>query len=163
MLGSAARMKETKNLKGREMPKTRGTRRPMERTQKAKKVRTDVPLLETRARSILSAMVSEVAAEPNEAPNDLQLPQAPAPILVGETPDMVAQSLDDLPASALAKIARNGASLEVDGARHEAEDLVSLAKNVTDDAHLKINNSGTFTVEELAAIARSAPGQVILA
>jgi len=51
----------------------------------------------------------------------------------------------------------------LDGARHEAADLVALARNVKDDAHLKINNSGTFTADELARIAGSAAGQVIFA
>jgi hypothetical protein len=146
-------------LKGREMPKTGGKRRQLERTQKAKKVRPGAPLLETRARSILTTMVGEVTGEPT----DLQLPEAPAPVVVEAADEAAAQSIDDLPTSELAVIARQGASLEVDGTKHDVVDLVSLAKSVRDDAHLKINNSGTFTAEELALIARSGPGQVILA
>jgi hypothetical protein len=150
----------TKKEKGREMPKTGGKRRPLVRTQKAAKIRPSAPLLETRARSILSAMVTEVSAEPT----DLQLPELPPVVeaalaakrLPGES------SLDDLPTRDLAAIARQGASLELDGAKHDAAALVSIAKNVKDDAHLKIINSGRFTADELGCIVRSAPGQVIL-
>jgi len=142
--------------RGMEMPKTR-RERPLARTQKAKKVRPGAPLLETRARSILSTMVTEVAAEPEAG---LQLPEAPAAEPVA---DAAVHSIDDLPTSALAAIARQGASLELDGTKHDADALAELAENVTDDAHLKINNAGSFTAEELASIARSAPGQVILA
>jgi hypothetical protein len=150
----------TKKEKGREMPKTGGKRRPLVRTEKVAKVRPGAPLLETRARSILSTMVTEVAAEPT----NLQLPELPPVVeaalaakrLPGES------SLDDLPTRDLAAIARQGASLELDGTRHDAAALVSIAKNVKDDAHLKIINSGRFTADELARIACSAPGQVIL-
>jgi hypothetical protein len=147
------------------MPKTRGKRRPLERTQKAKKIRPGAPLLETRARSILSTMVTEVT-EVAQASTDLQLPEAPPPVVAMPAevlPPEGEPSLDDLPASDLAAIARQGASLEIDGAKHDVVAVVSLAKNVKDDAHLKVNNSGTFTAEELALIARSAPGQVIFA
>ena len=41
--------------------------------------------------------------------------------------------------------------------------LTLLAENVTDQAHLKINNSGGFSAKELAAIAQTGPGQVIFA
>jgi hypothetical protein len=147
------------------MPKTRGKRRPLERTQKAKKIRPGAPLLETRARSILSTMVTEVT-EVAQTSTDLQLPEAPPPVVAMPAevlPPEGEPSLDDLPASDLAAIARQGASLEIDGAKHDVVAVVSLAKNVKDDAHLKVNNSGTFTAEELALIARSAPGQVIFA
>ena len=147
------------------MPKTRGNRRPLERTQKAKKIRPGAPLLETRARSILSTMVTEVT-EVAQTSTDLQLPEAPPPVVAMPAevlPPEGEPSLDDLPASDLAAIARQGASLEIDGAKHDVVAVVSLAKNVKDDAHLKVNNSGTFTAEELALIARSAPGQVIFA
>ncbi len=143
------------------MPKTGGKRQPLARTQKAKKIRPSAPFLETRARAILSTMVTEVTAEPT----DLQLPEAPpivapaAEVLLPETEP----SLDDLPASDLAAIARQGASLEVDGSKHDVVALVALAKSVTDDAYLKVSNSGTFTPKELALIARSTPGQVIFA
>jgi hypothetical protein len=163
MLGRSTQT--TKNLKESEMPKTGGKRRPLERTQKAKKIRPGAPLLETRARSILSTMVGEVAAELS----DLQLPEAPPPEVSSAPreqplPSEADQSLDDFPASDLAAIARQGASLEVDGAKHDVVALVALAKSVTDDAYLKINNSGTFTAAELALIARSSPpGQVIFA
>jgi len=150
------------------MPKTRGKRRPLERTQKAKKIRPGAPLLETRARSILSTMVTEVTevTEVAQTSTDLQLPEAPPPVVAMPAevlPPEGEPSLDDLPASDLAAIARQGASLEIDGAKHDVVAVVSLAKNVKDDAHLKVNNSGTFTAEELALIARSAPGQVIFA
>jgi hypothetical protein len=143
------------------MPKTRGKRRPLERTQKAKKIRPGAPLLETRARSILSTMVSEVAVE--EPTENLQLPEVLPPVAAEALPPLEEPSLDDLSTSALAEIVRQGASLELDGAKHDAAALVALAKNVKDDAHLKINNSGTFSAEELARIARNTPGQVIFA
>lgn len=144
------------------MPMTRGKRPRLARTQRAKKIRPSAPLLETRARSILSEMVTEMAAEPMD--DALRLPEPPKPILVDEESlGGEAHSLDDMPADDLAEIARQGASLELDGSKHDAADLVSLAKNVKDDAHLKITNSGTFTADELAMIARSGGGQVILA
>jgi len=151
--------RKTKNEKGRNMSKAKAKRRSLERTQKAKRIRPGAPLLETRARSILTTMVGEVTGQPT----DLQLPEAPGPVLVEVAEEEVAQSIDDLPTSDLAVIARQGASLEVDGTKHDVVDLVSLAKSVRDDAHLKINNSGTFSAEELGMIARSKPGQVILA
>ncbi len=149
------------NAKGFDMPKTKGKRPPLVRTQRAKKVRPGAPLLETRARAILSTMVTEVAAEPTEGASDLQLPEPPAPVPV-EAADSD-PSLDALPAGDLEEIARQGASLELDGSKYEAIELVSLAKSMQDEAHLRISNSGTFTAEELALIARSTPGQVIFA
>jgi hypothetical protein len=148
---------QKRNLKGRDMAKT-GKRRPMERTRKIQKIRPGAPLLETRARSILSAMVDEVTGETA----GVQLPEVP-PLVIAEAGEEAAATIDDLPASDLAAIARQGASLELDGARYDAEELLSVAKNVKDDAHLKVSNSGTFTAEELGKIARSTPGQVIFA
>lgn len=142
-------------------PKSKGKRRALVRTQKAKTVRPGAPLLETRARAILSTMVTEVTAQPGDGPTDLQLPKPPGPMPA--TAADANASLDALPAGDLAEIARQGASLELDGSKYEAVELVSLARSVQDEAHLRISNSGTFTAEELALIARSTPGQVIFA
>ncbi len=151
------------NAKGFDMPKTKGKRQPLVRTQRAKKVRPGAPLLETRARSILSTMVTEVAAEPTEGASDLRLPEPPAPVPVEASDAQFGSPLDDLPADDLAEIARQGASLELDGSRYEAVELVSLAQSMQDEAHLRISNSGTFTAKELALIARATSGQVIFA
>ena len=151
-------LERPKITKGIDMP-TSGKRPRLERTQKAKEVSPGAPLLETRARSILSTMVSEVAAEPDT----LHMPEEPPMVAVADGVAAEEPSLDDMPTRDLAEIARQGGSLELDGARHDAAALETLARNVKDEAHLKINNSGTFSADELARIARSAPGQVIFA
>jgi len=149
------------------MPKTGPKRRPLERTQKAKRMRTSAPLLETRARTILETMVQEVA---DAAPAGLTLPEAPEPIVAAaasahdaEVAQDAGQTIDELATRELLSIVRQGASLELDGSKYTPDELALLAENVTDQAHLKISNSGGFTVKELAAIARSGPGQVIFA
>lgn len=149
------------------MPKAGTKRRPLERTQKAKRVRTSAPLLETRARTILETMVEEVA---DAAPAGLTLPEAPEPIAPAavvvhgaESVQDSSQSIDELATRELLSIVRQGASLELDGSKYTPDELALLAENVTDQAHLKISNSGGFTAKELAAIARSGPGQVIFA
>jgi hypothetical protein len=156
MLPRLGQTHQSKKPKGRNMPKAGGKRRPLVRTQKAKKIGPGVPLLETRARSILSTMVTEVEGEPGA-----RMPEVPPPMVAA--PPELEMALEDLTASELAAIAREGASLELDGSKFEAEELAKLARNVTDDAHLKVSNSGTFTAEELGMIARSAHGQVIFA
>jgi hypothetical protein len=151
----------TKNRKGEGMPKTGARRRPLERTQKAKKVRPSAPLLETRARTILETMVEEVA---DAAPAGLTLPEVPEPILAAPEPASAeVQSIDELATRDLVTIVKNGGSLEVDGSRYTSDELELLAENVTQQAHLKINNSGSFSAKELAAIAQTGPGQVIFA
>ncbi len=143
------------------MPKTGAKRRPLERTQKAKRVRPSAPLLETRARTILETMVEEVA---DVAPAGLTLPEVPEPIeAAAESANPEAQSIDELATRDLVAIVQNGASLELDGSRYTSDELALLAENVTADAHLKINNSGSFSAKELAAIAQTGPGQVIFA
>jgi hypothetical protein len=147
---------QSKKTKGRDMPKTGGKRRPLVRTQKAKEIGPGAPLLETRARSILSTMVSEAEGAPG-----VRMPEAPLPMIA--TPPEVEPALEDLTPSELAAIAREGASLELDGSKFAADELAKLARSVTGDAHLRVSNSGTFTAEELGMIARSTPGQVIFA
>jgi hypothetical protein len=149
------------------MPKTGTKRRSLERTQKAKRVRTSAPLLETRARTILETMVEEVA---DAAPAGLTLPEAPEPIVAAaagahdaEAAHDAGQTIDELATRELLSIVRQGASLELDGSKYSPDELALLAENVTDQAYLKISNSGGFTAKELAAIARSGPGQVIFA
>lgn len=149
------------------MPKTGTKRRPLERTQKAKRVRTSAPLLETRARTILETMVEEVA---DAAPAGLTLPEAPEPIVAAaasahdaEAAQEAGQTIDELATGELLSIVRQGASLELDGSKYTSDELTLLAENVTDQAYLKISNSGSFTAKELTAIARSGPGQVIFA
>ncbi len=143
------------------MPKTGAKRRPLERTQKAKKVRPSAPLLETRARTILETMVEEVV---DGAPAGLTLPEMQEPVAPEAEPTAAAaQSIDDLATRDLVKIAKNGGSLEIDGSRYTSDELALLAENVTEQAHLKINNSGSFSAKELAAIAQTGPGQVIFA
>lgn len=156
MLPRVEQTNESTKPKGSNMPKTGGKRRPLVRTQKAKKIGPGAPFLETRARSILSTMVTEVEAEPG-----VRMPEVPPPMVAA--PSELEPVLEDLTAGELAAIAREGASLELDGSKFEAEELAKLARNVTDDAHLKVSNSGTFTAEELGMIARSAHGQVIFA
>lgn len=141
-------------------------RRSLERTRKAKKVGPGAPLLETRARTILATMVEEVVAEPMgltlpEVADPAALVAQPAAGAV-EKPD-AAQTIDELATLDLVSIARQGASLEVDGSKYTSDELALLARNMTDQAHLKVSKSGTFTAGELAAIARSGPGQVIFA
>ncbi len=152
----------TNNRKGEGMPKTGPKRRPLERTQKAKKVRPSAPLLETRARTILATMVEEVAS----GPDGLKLPETPEPVAPESTSDAqldLGQSIDELATPELVSIARHGASLEVDGSKYTSAELALLADAVTDQAHLKIHNSGSFSAKELSAIAQRGPGQVIFA
>jgi hypothetical protein len=149
-------LRTTQSKKGRNMPKTGGKRRPLARTLKAKKIRPGAPLLETRARSILSTMVTEMEGAPG-----VRVPEAPPPMLA--TAPETEPALEDMTPSELAAIAREGASLELDGSKFAADELAKLAKNVRDDAHLRVSNSGTFTAEELGMIARNAQGQVIFA
>lgn len=151
------------------MPDRETKRRALPRTQKAKAVRPSAPLLETRARAILATLVEEVTADPGE---DLRLPElpetaAPAAAAVAPAgsgvPAEAVQTIDALATPELAAIARHGGSLEVDGSLYKAAELSLLARNVTEQAHLKILNSGGFTAEELKAIAECKPGQVIFA
>lgn len=146
----------------------KAAKRSLVRTRKAQKAQPGAPSPETRSRAILATMVREVASEPN----DWTLPDVPAAVPVSDAaPDTAwddpgedTQALDDMPANDLAAIARHGGSLEIDGSKYTCGELTSLARNVTDGrAHLKINNSGAFSADELSAIARSKPGQVIFA
>jgi hypothetical protein len=149
----------TNNRKGEGMPKTRPKRRPLERTQKAMKVRPGAPLLETRARTILATMVEEVA---DVSSAGLTLPEVPEPT-APEPVATEAQSIDEFATRDLVTIAQSGGSLEVDGSRYTPDELALIAEAVTTEAHLKINNSGSFSAKELAVIAKTGPGQVIFA
>jgi hypothetical protein len=60
----------------------------------------------------------------------------------------------------LAHLARNGAGLIVDGAKYSSEDLAHIARNLKDGSVLQICNSGRFTTEQLAQIARNGSGKV---
>jgi hypothetical protein len=157
------RAEQAKPENGGGMPKTGAKRRPLERTQKAKRVRPSAPLLETRARTILETMVEEVA---NVAPAGLTLPEVPEPIATAPavvSENDATQTIDELATGELVSIVQQGASLEVDGSRYTSDELALIAENVTGQAHLKISNSGGFSARELAAIANSGPGQVIFA
>ncbi len=161
MFGRAEQTKHNENGRGELMPKTGGKQR-LEQTLKAKTMRPSAPLLETRARTILATMVDEVTS--GEKPSGLMLPERAAPIVAAPAAEEeVAQTIDELATRELVSIVRHGASLEVDGSRYTSDELGLLAENVTDQAHLKINNSGGFSARELAAIAQRGPGQVILA
>ena len=148
------------------MPKTGAKRHSLERTQKAMRVRPGAPLLETRARTILATMVEEVAggaADGMILPEVAELSIAETTVSTPEAQDDTVQSIDELATRELVSIVRHGASLEVDGSRYTSDELALLAENVTAEAHLKINNSGSFSARELASIAQTGPGQVIFA
>ena len=67
-------------------------------------------------------------------------------------------SLEDL-----IQIARNGGSLEVDGGQFTPENLVQIARNLTDAGKMKVDNSQRFTAADLVQIARNGPGKVTFA
>jgi hypothetical protein len=61
----------------------------------------------------------------------------------------------------LVQIARNGGSLEIPAGQFTADNVVQLARNMTEGSILRIHNSNAFTAEQLVQIARSKSGQVI--
>jgi hypothetical protein len=63
----------------------------------------------------------------------------------------------------LIEIARNGGSLELDGAKYTNEDLVQIARSLTDQAKLTIHNANMKTATELVEIARNGHGKVTFA
>ena len=154
------------------MPKTGAKPRSSQRRRKPQTVTVGMPALETRSRHILAEIIEEAMMEPD----GLKLPDpaafAASDVLAGALPEPaqpdtangeVSQPVDDLATHDLVTVVQHGASLEVDGSRYTSDELALLAENVTDQAHLKINNSGSFSAKELAAIAQSGPGQVIFA
>jgi hypothetical protein len=157
------------NRKGSEMPKTGPNTHSRKRGSKVRSVHVGAPALETRSRQILATIVEEAIAEPN----DLKLPDPtasfrPDVLAEAQASDQADQSegeqpIDDLATHDLVTIAQHGASLEVDGSKYTSDELTLIAENVTDQAHLKISNSGAFSAKQLAAIAQSGAGQVILA
>ena len=152
------------------MPKTGANVRATQRRRKARTVSITNPAPETRSRQILAEIIEEAMAEPGS----LKLPDpgafvsadaAPvtaAPAAVEEEAEK-AQPVDDHATRDLVAIAQHGASLELDGAKYSSDELALIAENVSDDAHLRIKNSGGFSAKELATIAKRGPGQVIFA
>ena len=152
------------------MPKSRANPSPTT-PRRAKRMRHSAPCVETQARTILAAMVEEAVQENS----GLKLPDVSGTEPAAGNGSAVAfepgseleaaagQGIDELRTQDLVAIAKDGASLELDGSRFSSEELTLLAENVSDQAHLKIANSGNFTREELSTIALSAPGQVIFA
>ncbi|MGD0026829.1 MAG: hypothetical protein ABSC37_19790 [Xanthobacteraceae bacterium] len=63
----------------------------------------------------------------------------------------------------LIQIARNGGSLEIPGGQFTADDVIQLARNMTEGAILRIHSCNVFTSEQLVQIARNKCGQVIFA
>ena len=134
--------------------------------KRAMRARRSAPCVETQARTILAALVEEAVTESTglKLPEPQVVEAAPvAPIAEPSESAEPAAGIDEMATQDLIAIAQHGASLELDGLRFSSEELTLLAENVGDDAHLKIANSGSFTREELSAIALSAPGQVIFA
>jgi len=155
-----------KNRKGGAMPKTGAGPRATRHRHKTRTVSVGMPALETRSRQILAEIIEEAVADPA----GLKLPD---PDVAFATPEAVAaalaedqqaaQSVDEFATRDLVTIVRSGASLEVDGSRYSSDELELIAENVAEQASLKINNSGSFSAKELAAIAQTGPGQVIFA
>ena len=133
--------------------------------KRAMGARRSAPCVEAQARTILAALVEEAVTESTglKLPEPQTVETAPVAAMSEPIEPAAGAGIDEMATQDLIAIAQHGASLELDGLRFSSEELTLLAENVGDDAHLKIANSGSFTREELSAIALSAPGQVIFA
>ena len=150
------------------MPKSRANPSAVA-PRRAKRVRHSAPCVETQARTILAAMVEEAVQEnaglklPDVSGTEPAAGNGSAVAFAPGSEPAAGQGIDELKTQDLVAIAKDGASLELDGSRFSSQELALLAENVGDQAHLKIANSGNFTREELSTIALSASGQVIFA
>lgn len=71
--------------------------------------------------------------------------------------------INHLSALELMNVAAKGGSVEVDGGRYSALDLMSIASKLAGGAYLKVHNSGSKTSLEMMSIAAKRPGSVIFA